>query len=56
MVDVKRPGKQVRDAMAKENVFVGRTWPVMPTYLRVTVGTEEEMERFQSAFLKVMRS
>lgn len=54
MVDVKRPGQQVRDAMAKENVLVGRTWPIMPNYLRVTVGTQEEMRRFQSAFLKVV--
>ena len=54
MVDVKRPGPQVRDAMAKENVLVGRTWPIMPNYLRVTVGTQEEMRRFQSAFLKAM--
>jgi histidinol-phosphate aminotransferase len=56
MVDVKRPGKEFRDSMAKENVFVGRTWPVMPTYVRVTVGTQDEMDRFQSAFQKVMKS
>jgi histidinol-phosphate aminotransferase len=56
MVDVKRPGKQFRDAMAKENVFIGRTWPIMPTYVRVTVGTQEEMGRFQAAFQKVMKS
>ena len=54
MLDTKRPGKQVREAMAKENVFIGRSWPVMPTYVRITVGTQEEMERFQAAFLKVM--
>ena len=54
MVDVRRPGQQVRDAMAKENVLIGRTWPIMPNYVRVTVGTQEEMRRFQTAFLKVM--
>jgi len=46
----------VRDAMAKENVLIGRTWPIMPTYVRVTVGTQEEMERFQAAFQKVMKA
>ena len=56
MVDTKRPGQEVRDAMAKENVLIGRIWPIMPTHVRVTVGTQEEMERFQSAFLKVMRA
>jgi histidinol-phosphate aminotransferase len=56
MLETKRPGQQVRDAMAKENVFIGRVWPVMPTWVRVTVGTQEEMEKFQAAFLKVMKS
>ncbi len=56
MLDTKRPGKDVRDAMAKENVLIGRVWPVMPTYVRITVGTQLEMERFQTAFQKVMKS
>jgi histidinol-phosphate aminotransferase len=55
MVDVRRPGQEVRDAMAKENVFVGRVWPIMPTWVRVTVGTRDEMAKFQTAFQKVMR-
>lgn len=55
MVDVKRPGQQVREAMAKENVLIGRIWPIMPTWVRITVGTQEEMSRFQSAFQKVMK-
>jgi histidinol-phosphate aminotransferase len=54
MVDTKKPGQQVREAMAKENVIVGRVWPIMPTYVRITVGTEEEMAKFQTAFQKVM--
>lgn len=56
LVDTKRPGQEVRDAMAKENVMIGRVWPIMPTCVRITVGTEPEMERFQTAFLKVMRA
>ncbi len=56
MVDVKRPGQEVRDAMAKENVFVGRIWPIMPTWVRITVGTQDEMAKFQAAFQKVMRA
>jgi histidinol-phosphate aminotransferase len=56
MVDTKRPGQRVREAMAQENVLVGRVWPIMPTYVRVTVGTEEEMAKFQTAFQKVMRA
>ena len=56
MVDTRRPGQQLRDAMANENVLVGRIWPIMPTWVRVTVGTQPEMERFQAAFLKVMKA
>jgi histidinol-phosphate aminotransferase len=55
MLDTKRPGKEVREAMAKENVLIGRIWPLMPTYVRVTVGTLPEMEKFQAAFQKVMK-
>ena len=55
MLETKRPGKEVRDAMAKENVLIGRVWPIMPTYVRITVGTQAEMECFQSAFQKVMK-
>jgi len=54
MVDVKRPGKQFQTAMLKENVAVGRTWAAMPNYVRVTVGSKAEMERFQTAFVKCM--
>jgi histidinol-phosphate aminotransferase len=54
MLDTKRPAGEVRDAMAKQNVLIGRVWPVMPTHVRITVGTEEEMERFRTAFRKVM--
>ena len=56
MVDVKRPGQEIRDAMARENVMIGRIWPIMPTWVRITVGTQEEMTKFQSAFQKVMKA
>jgi histidinol-phosphate aminotransferase len=54
LLDTKRPGKSVIDAMQGQNVFIGRIWPVMPTWVRITVGTQEEMERFQVAFQRVM--
>jgi histidinol-phosphate aminotransferase len=54
LLDTKRSGKEVITAMAQQNVFIGRIWPVMPTYVRITVGTQPEMERFQAAFQKVM--
>jgi histidinol-phosphate aminotransferase len=54
MLDAKRPAKEVIALMAAQNVFIGRPWPVWPTHVRVTVGTQSEMERFQEAFQHVM--
>jgi histidinol-phosphate aminotransferase len=54
MVDTKRPTRDAVAALRKENIFVGRPWPALPTHIRVTVGTKEEMEKFQAAFVKVM--
>jgi histidinol-phosphate aminotransferase len=54
MLDAKRPGGELVAAMAKQKVFIGRVWPAMPNYARITVGTADEMAKFQSALLKVM--
>jgi histidinol-phosphate aminotransferase len=54
MFDTRRPAEEVRTALRKEKVYVGRVWPAWPTSLRVSVGTKDEMAKFQAAFLKVM--
>src|SRR5271165_3703850 len=54
MLDTKRPAREVITAMAQQNVIIGRIWPSMPTYTRITIGTQEEMDRFQAAFQNVM--
>ena len=41
--------------MAKQNVYIGRVWPIYPTQVRITVGTPDEMAQFQTAFAKVMK-
>jgi histidinol-phosphate aminotransferase len=56
MVDVKRPGQEVVQALAAEKVYIGRVWPIWPTYVRVTVGSREDMEKFKTAFEKVMNA
>jgi histidinol-phosphate aminotransferase len=55
LLDTKRPAKEVITAMAQQNVIIGRVWPAMPTYSRITVGTSNEMEQFQAAWQKVMK-
>ncbi len=54
MVDVKRPGGEVIEALRKEKIYIGRVWPSWPTYVRVSIGTQDEMNKFKSAFLTVM--
>ena len=54
LLDAKRPAKQLIAAMARQNVVIGRAWPAMPTYTRITVGTGDEMGQFQQALNKVM--
>jgi histidinol-phosphate aminotransferase len=56
MLDAKRPAREVIDAMAKRNVYIGRPWPVWPTHVRITVGTQPEMDAFQTAFDAVMKN
>jgi histidinol-phosphate aminotransferase len=54
MVDVKRPGREIITALQGEKVYIGRVWPSWPTHVRVTVGTQDEMNKFKAAFAKVM--
>jgi histidinol-phosphate aminotransferase len=54
MLEANRPGKELAAAMVKEKVLIGRTWPAWPTKVRVTIGTAEEMKRFQTALVKIM--
>ncbi len=56
MVDVKRPGPQVIEALRNEKVAIGRPWASMPDHVRVTIGTAEEMAKFRQAFAKVMNA
>jgi len=54
MIDVGIPARELNQKMAAEKVYIGRSWPAWPTYARITVGTPDEMTKFQKALLKVM--
>lgn len=53
VVDVQRDGAAFAKAMAENGVVIGRSWPIWPQRVRVTVGTEGEMAAFRRAFAKV---
>jgi histidinol-phosphate aminotransferase len=54
MIDAGREGKGVIAAMKAKNVWIGRTWPIWPNAVRVSVGTPAEMAKFKVAFKDVM--
>jgi len=54
MLNVRRPGKEVLAALAEKDMFIGRIWPAWPNWVRVTVGTHDEMMAFRRDFSAVM--
>jgi histidinol-phosphate aminotransferase len=54
MVDLRKPVAAVIADLATRHVLVGRVFPSMPNFMRVTLGTESEMNRFYSAFRSVI--
>src|SRR5579875_1339197 len=53
MINVKRPGKEFDNDMAAQKVYIGRVWAVWPNWVRVTVGSRDDMAKFKQAFAKV---
>lgn len=54
MMEVGRPGEEFAKAMADNKVFIGRVWKAWPTKVRVTVGTQDEMNKFKAAYTKIV--
>ena len=54
MFDCKRPVVPLIKAMKERNVEVGRLFPALPNYMRLTIGKKSEMESFLGAFKEVM--
>jgi histidinol-phosphate aminotransferase len=49
-------GPQIGDAMAKKKILLaGNRWPEWPEHIRVTVGTYEEMGKFNAALSQVIK-
>jgi histidinol-phosphate aminotransferase len=54
MFNVKRPVVPLIQALKQRNVQVGRLFPALPNYMRLTVGKKSEMEAFLAAFREPM--
>jgi histidinol-phosphate aminotransferase len=53
MVGLRREVQPVIEEFRKKGVAVGRPFPPMTQHLRVSVGTEDEMARFMTAFKEI---
>ena len=54
MIDTDRDAHGVVMAMRGRGVWIGRSWPIWPNAVRVSVGTPAEMAKFKVAFKTVM--
>jgi histidinol-phosphate aminotransferase len=54
MIDLRREVRPVTSNLRGRGVEVGRLFPALPTFMRVTIGTGPEMKQFLSAFREVM--
>lgn len=53
MFDCKRPVVPLIQALKQRKVHVGRLFPALPNYMRLTIGKRSEMETFLSTFREV---
>ena len=55
MMNAKRPGKMFGTAMAKEKVYVGRVWPIWPTWVRSLGRHKGRDGQVQTGLLEMLR-
>jgi histidinol-phosphate aminotransferase len=54
MIDLRRDVRPVIGTLRTRGVEVGRLFPALPNFMRVTIGTSEQMKAFVSALKEVM--
>jgi histidinol-phosphate aminotransferase len=53
-VDIKRDSRAFQDGCRQQGVAVGRAFPPMTTWARISIGTQAEMEKAIPVFMKVL--
>lgn len=56
MIDVGRPAAELGGRMARLGVAPGRPFPPLDNMLRVTIGTDRDMDKFREVFWKVYKA
>ena len=54
MIDLRREVRPIITALRARGVEVGRVFPALPTFMRVTIGTSSQMTSFLTTFQTVM--
>ena len=54
MIDMRREVRPIINAFRERDVEVGRLFPPLPNFMRVTIGTASQMKTFLTAFREVM--
>ena len=54
MVDIRRDAKAFKTECLAKGVAVGRGFPALPNYSRITVGTMPEMQKAVQVFQKTL--
>jgi histidinol-phosphate aminotransferase len=54
MIDLRRDVRPIIGALRTRGVEVGRLFPALPNFMRVTIGTEPQMKAFLTAFRGIM--
>ena len=56
MINIRRPVGPIILEFRKRKILVGREFPSLTTFMRVSMGTEEEMKKFVTAFHQIFRA
>ena len=56
MINIRRPVGPIILEFRKRRILVGREFPSLTNFMRVSMGTEEEMKRFFAAFHQIFRA
>src|SRR5262249_20575240 len=54
MVNIRTDVEPVINEFSRKKILVGRPFPPMTKFLRVTIGPDDEMKRFSTAFRQIL--
>jgi histidinol-phosphate aminotransferase len=53
MMETNKPGADIAAKYAEKKIIIGRVWQEWPTHVRITIGSKEEMDKFNAATAEI---